>query len=108
MPFYKVRAGQEIGWFGTTLKAGAVVNTNISLAKELVHKLEPCTADGESLAHLSAEDLEIAQALPHERITLEARKAAALAALLPPPEPASVEDEPEPDTEPDTAEEEDQ
>lgn len=87
MPFYRVRTGQSLGHHGHTFAAGSVVDLPVVLAREVAHLVEPCTDKGVSLAHLSAEDLEIAQALPHERVTLEKRKAARLAAAPPPPPP---------------------
>lgn len=103
MPFYKVREGQTVGHNDgqniRTLVAGDVVQLPRQIGeRELAGKFEPCTEDGDSLAHLSADEYELFLAAPHERESLkaqfEARDAANAAAV------AATEPEPEPQVQP--------
>jgi len=80
MPFYMLADGQQCGHNGRDLTPGEVVALPVHVGLELRGKLVPCTADGESLAHLDPVALQIAQAEPHERPSL----AAALMPVLEP------------------------
>jgi len=70
MPFYRVRDGHRLGHNGQTLEAGTVIEVSTYIGREVAEKLEPCTAEGEGLGHLSPADLLVAQAAPHERASL--------------------------------------
>jgi len=70
MPHYRVRVGHQLGHNGQTLDAGTVIEVSEYIGREVAEKLEPCTPEGEGLGHLSPSELKIAQAAPHERVSL--------------------------------------
>lgn len=85
MPLYTLKPGQACGHNGRELKVGEVVELPVHIGREVAEKLMPCTEDGTSLLHLSAEELAFEQAAGHEKDSLraaaeksaKARKAAA-------------------------------
>jgi hypothetical protein len=90
MPFYRVRDGHQLGHCGRTLTAGDVLEIPEHVAAEVAGLVEPCTAEGVSLAHLTADELELARALPHERDSVRRAHAARGGAPAPPPAPVAT------------------
>lgn len=94
MPWFKVLPGLQLGHNGKTLDSGTVVELSAHIGIEARDRVEPCTEAGESLAHLSPEELLIAQAAPHERESLRALEEAKVPPVAPTmptkPDPISV------------------
>lgn len=82
MPFFKVRDGHVCGIGGVDRQAGEIVELPTRIGLEVAEKLEPCTESGESLAHLSPEDLRVAQARAHERVSIREQQVEAARAAL--------------------------
>lgn len=79
--FFKVRAGQVVGHCGVDLPEGSILELPPHVGAD-IGALEPCTADGDSLAALTPDQLQVAWARQHERLSiLELQVAAARAAL---------------------------
>jgi hypothetical protein len=71
---YRIRVGQVLSHKGTMYSEGQIVELDDRIAAEVSSKIDPCTAEGETVTLTPAEQL-VANARQHEKISLlEAEK----------------------------------